>query len=275
MKKRRSETQVSRAVIDQVMWITLDGVESMNSLTPSVLQGLDDAIAVAESDHTLRAVVLTGAGEAAFSVGMDLDFLESCFADPTGIFLPFLDSFHAVLLRLERLPVPVIARVNGLARAGGFEIILACDLVVAADDARVGDIHVEFGMSPGAGSSQRAPRKLGDQRAKALMLTPRWLDGPEMVEWGLAISAAARPDLDDAVENLLSGLRGRSRPAIAVTKHLLNAARSESFDDGLALERLLFARLQTEIGEAAEGYRAFVEKRSAEWGDVDVGPLFR
>jgi len=268
-------TQVSATVINQVMWITLDGVESMNSLTPSVLDGLDQAITDAENDHTLRAVVLTGAGEVAFSVGMDLTFLETCFADPTGTFLPFLDHFHAVLQRFEALPIPVIARVNGLARAGGFEIILACDLVVAADDARVGDIHVEFGMSPGAGSSQRAPRKLGDQRAKALMLLPRWLTGPEMVEWGLAISSVARPDLDAEVEGLLSGVRGRSRPAIAVTKHLLNAARSETFADGLELEKVLFARLQTEIAEAAEGYRAFVGKRPSQWGDVDVRSLFR
>lgn len=266
-------TQVRQVVTDQVMWITLDGAESMNSLTPSVLQGLDEAIASAETDHTLRAVVLTGAGDAAFSVGMDITFLEDCFSDPTAVFFPFLDDFHAVLLRLERLPVPVIARVNGLARAGGFEIILACDFVVAADEARVGDIHVEFGMSPGAGSSQRAPRKLGDQRAKALMLTPRWLNGPEMVEWGLALSSAPRADLDAEVETLLSSLRGRSRPAIAVTKHLLNASRFVSFDDGLALEKALFARLQTEIDEAAEGYRAFVEKRSPQWGDVDVRSL--
>lgn len=268
-------TKVGQAVIDQVMWITLDGVESMNSLTPSVLDGLDEAIAVAETDHTLRAVVLTGAGDSAFSVGMDITFLETCFADSTAIFFPFLDRFNAVLLRLERLPVPVIARVNGLARAGGFEIILACDLVVVANDARVGDIHVEFGMSPGAGSSQRAPRKLGDQRAKALMLTPRWLEGPEMVEWGLAISSVPRSDLDAEVEDLLLALRGRSRSAIAVTKHLLNASRSESFQDGLALEKLLFTRLQTEIDEAAEGYRAYVERRPPEWGDVDVRPLFR
>jgi enoyl-CoA hydratase/carnithine racemase len=266
-------TTVRLAVDNQVMTVVLDGPTSLNSLTPEVLDGLNAALDAAERDHTLRAVVVTGAGERAFSVGMDIDFLGSCFDDPQGTFLPFLRGYHAVLARIEQLGVPVVARVNGLARAGGFELILACDFVVAADEARVGDIHVEFGMPPGGGSSQRAPRKLGDQRAKALMLTPLWLDGRRMVEWGLALASAPRAELDAEVEKLLGLLRGRSRPALAITKRLINSTRSLTLEEGLRYEREMFSRLHEEVAEVAEGYRAFVEKRDPVWGDVDVRRL--
>jgi enoyl-CoA hydratase/carnithine racemase len=266
-------TTVRYAVDGQVLTVVLDGPASLNSLTPEVLDGLNEALDVAERDLTLRAVVITGAGDKAFSVGMDIDYLGACFADPRGTFLPFLETYHAVLRRIENLGVPVVARVNGLARAGGFELILACDFVIAADEARVGDIHVEFGVPPGGGSTQRGPRKLGDQRAKALMLTPMWLDGPKMVEWGLALASAPRAELDAEVDKLLALLRGRSRPALAITKRLINSAQSVTLEEGLAYEREMFARLHAEVGEVAEGYRAFVEKRAPVWGDVDVRQL--
>lgn len=263
-------TQVRWRVDDQVLHAVLDGEDTMNSIDPVVLDGLEAMMDAVEADHSLRAVVITGAGEKAFSVGMDLDFLGRCFGDPDGVFIPFLDRFHAVLRRLEHLPVPVIAKVNGLARAGGFELLLACDLVVAATEAKVGDIHINFGVPPGAGSSQRAPRKLGDQRAKALMLTPLWLDGPTMVEWGLALSTAPRADLDAEVERLLEGMRGRSRPVIAMVKRLTGAPQSMTLDEGLRLERALFEQFIHDVPDAAEGFTAFVEKRPAAWGDADV-----
>ncbi|HZJ07414.1 MAG TPA: enoyl-CoA hydratase/isomerase family protein [Nocardioidaceae bacterium] len=267
-------TEVLFRTAEQVMYITLSGPESMNSLTPKVIDGLNAALDLAEGDESLRAVVITGAGSKAFSVGMDITFLGDCFSDPQQVFLPFLRSFHKVLRRFEHLGVPVIARVNGLARAGGFEIILACDLVIAAEEAKVGDIHLDFGVPPGAGASQRAPRKLGDQKAKALLLTPLWLSGQKMVEWGLALSTAPLADLDAEVESLLGSIRGRSRPGIAITKRAINAAQSLSLDEGLRYERELFTRLHEEAPDAAEGYLAFVEKREPHWGDADVRELY-
>lgn len=257
----------------QVMHLLLDGEETLNSLDPDALDGLDAAIAEAESDADLRAVVITGAGEKAFSVGMDLTFLGRCFDDPTGTFVPFLRRYHALLRRLELLPVPVIARVNGLARAGGFELILACDIVVVADDTRVGDVHVAFGVPPGGGSSQRAVRKLGEQRAKALVLTSDWMDAATMVQWGLALSSVARDRLDDEVERLLASLRGISRPALAVTKHAMGAAADLPLDEGLNLELELFERLLATTPDLDEGYRAYVEGRPPSWGSADVRHL--
>ena len=266
-------TQVRWLVQDQVMRVVLDGESTMNSVDPTVVEGLEAMMDAVDADRSLRAVVITGAGSKAFSVGMDLTFLEQCFGDPDGVFVPFLSRFHAALTRLEQLPVPVIAQVNGLARAGGFELILACDIVVAAEEARVGDVHADFGVPPGAGSSQRAPRKLGDQRAKALMLTPMWLTGEQMVAWGMALSTVPREELDAEVERLLSGLRGRSRPVIGLVKHLVSAPHNLTLGEGLRLERELFRRFIHEVPDAAEGFQAFREKRPAHWGDADAMPL--
>lgn len=265
-------TEVLREVRDQVMYLTLHGPSTMNSMTPESMAGLEAALDEAEASTDLRALVITGWGERAFCVGIDITFLGDCFGDPEGVFLPYLDRFHAVLRRLERLPVPVVAAVNGLARAGGFEIILACDLVLVADEARVGDIHLEFGVPPGAGASQRAARKLGDQRAKVLMLTSMWLDATSMVEWGLALEAVPRAELPDAVERVVDRVRGLSRPGIAATKLTVGAAQDLTLTEGLAHERQMFERFLATEG-ADEGYRAFVEKRRPTWGRADVSSL--
>ncbi|MCK5891458.1 enoyl-CoA hydratase-related protein [Aeromicrobium sp.] len=266
-------TDVTYEVRDQIMHVLLDGEDTLNSLTPHTIAGLNTMIEAAEKDHSLRAVVIRGAGRKAFCVGMDITFLADCFGDPAGVFVPFLESYHATLLRLESLPVPVVAQVDGLARAGGFELILACDIVIAAEDAKVGDVHVSFGVPPGAGASQRAVRKLGDQRAKALMLTPTWLDGPAMVQWGLALASHPYEELDAAVEAFVGSMRGQSRPVMAITKHLLTDARERGFREGLDHELALFKRLLAEVPDHAEGFTAFVERREPFWGDADVSGL--
>ncbi|MFC6152122.1 enoyl-CoA hydratase/isomerase family protein [Nocardioides yefusunii] len=265
-------TVVLREVRDQVMYLTLHGPETLNSMTPEAMTGFEEALDEAEADTSLRAVLITASGERAFSVGIDITFLGECFGDPQGVFLPYLDRFHAVLRRIELLPVPVVTAVNGLARAGGFEIILASDLVVVAEEAKIGDIHLQFGVPPGAGASQRAARKLGDQKAKALMLTSKWLDAATAVAWGLALEAVPRTHLMAAAEALVDTLRGLSRPGIAATKLTVAAAQDLSLADGLAYERKIFAKFLTSEG-AAEGYLAFVEKREPRWEDADVSHL--
>lgn len=260
-------TQVRFAASDQVLRITLDGPDSLNSITPEVVSGLHGALDYAETDTSLRAIVIRGVGKA-FSVGMDIAFLGECFADPQGLFARFTADYHELLDRLEAFPVPSIAAVNGLARAGGFELLLACDFVVAADEARVGDIHLDFGMVPGAGASIRAYRKVGDQRARLLMLTPTWLSGEQMVGWGLAVAHAPGAELDAAVADFTDLLKGRSRPAIAAVKGLLNVAGDLIKSEGLEREHEVFRRYVLEVPDMAEGYKAFVEKREAHWGDV-------
>ncbi|GAA1793920.1 enoyl-CoA hydratase/isomerase family protein [Actinomadura chokoriensis] len=246
------------------MTITLNGPDRMNSLDPDTLDGLNAALDEAERDTALTSLVITGTGRA-FCVGMDIDFLGECFADPPKVFLPFIRRFHEFLDRLEASPLPSIAAVNGLARAGGFELLLACDFVIAADEAKVGDTHSDFGIVPGAGASQRAPRKLGDQRARALLLAGRWLTGPEMADWGLALASVPAADLPAEVSRLTAALADRSRTVTGIIKRLVNAAPDLTLAEGLRLERELFTRFHEEAADADEGYRAYVEKRRPIW----------
>lgn len=248
------------------MQVILDGPGSLNSLTPDVLERLDAALSLAEQSTSLRALVLRGVGRA-FCVGMDIDFLGECFANPFGVFVPFTRRYHELLDRLEALPVVSVAAVNGLARAGGFELLLACDFVVAADEARVADTHRDFGVVPGAGASVRASRKLGDQKARALMLAGRWLTGAEMTQWGLALTNVPLAELDEEVRRLTDQLCGSSRQVTAAIKQVLNVAPDLQLAEALRLERELFVRFLESARDASEGYRAYVEKRAPNWGD--------
>ncbi|WP_395103802.1 enoyl-CoA hydratase/isomerase family protein [Actinomadura sp. SCN-SB] len=257
-------TEVVPTVTGTVMTITLNGPDRMNSLDPGTLDGLNAALDAAERDPSLTSLVITGTGRA-FCVGMDIGFLGDCFADPPGVFVPFIRRYHEFLDRLEAFPLPSVAAVNGLARAGGFELLLACDFVLAADEARVGDTHSDFGIVPGAGASQRAPRKLGDQRARAMLLAGRWLTGPEMVDWGLALASVPAAELPEEVGRLTGALADRSRTVTAIIKRLLNAASELTPAEGLRLERELFTRFHEEVADADEGYRAYVEKRRPNW----------
>jgi enoyl-CoA hydratase/carnithine racemase len=174
-----------------------------------------------------------------------------------------LRRFGGVLRGLEALPVPVVAAVGGLARAGGFELILACDLAVAADEARIGDVHTSFGVPPGGGSTQRAPRRLGPQRAAELIFTGRWLSGTEAAAYGLALVSVPRAGLDAAVEEVLDQLRAKPRPALATAKAMLAAGRDLPLAGGLDAEIELFVRHLREHPEAREGLDAFLEGRRA------------
>lgn len=207
-------------VSNHVLRAAIDRPDAMNAIDESVIAGLDTARRTVVDDDSVRAMVITGRGSRAFCAGLDLDLLERAF-DDLRYFRSVLERLQDVLLGLEDLPVPVVAAVNGLTRAGGFELLLACDLVVVAEEARIGDGHLEVSVIPGGGGSQRAPRKLGDQRARELILLGRWLNGTEAVDVGLALEAVPRARLMSAVDDLLDPLGDRSRDAVGVVKSLL------------------------------------------------------
>ena len=122
--------------------------------------------------------------------------------------------------------MPVIALVHGFVLAGGLELMLACDMAIAAEDARIGDQHVNFGLMPGGGSTQRLPRRIGMQRAMELLTTGRWLSGAEAAEWGLVRRAVPADTLDQELEALVSPLRTKSRPGLGWTSRWRKEART-------------------------------------------------
>ena len=161
------------AAQDGIARAVLNRPEQMNAISPDLLEDLDRVCAAVEGDATIRVLTLTASGRA-FCAGADLKAVKELSPDRvkgTG----FMRRWHGVFDRIEALPVPVIAGVHGLALAGGLELLLVADLVIADEAARIGDQHANFGLVAGGGGSHRLPRLVGARRAKELMLLGGWL----------------------------------------------------------------------------------------------------
>ena len=143
--------------------------------------------------------------------------------------------------------------------------MMACDMALVADNARIGDQHVNFGLMPGGGSTIRLPRLVGPQRAMELLTTGRWLNGPEAVEWGLALRSAPLEELDEELEKLVAPLRGKSRPGLGWIKQVTHQGRDLTVRDGSSVEQMAFAQYVATSGHPAEGVQAFVEKRTPQF----------
>ena len=246
-----------------VATIRLNRPDAMNALSPSLMEEFSSAVTEVENDDEIKALVVRGEGRA-FCAGADLPYFETAFADAATLDL-VLRRMNTLLFKLEALPVPVIAVVHGFALAGGLELMMACDMVIVAEDARIGDQHVNFGLMPGGGSTQRLPRRVGMQRAMELLTTGRWLSGVEAVEWGLALRAVPIEGLDDELEGLLAPLRTKSRPGLGWIKSVTMRGQDLALRDGIALESLAFAQYVFTSSHPSEGIQAFKEKRQPEF----------
>jgi len=238
--------------------ITLDRPAQLNAISPELLEDLDRACALVEGDASVRAVTLTAAGRA-FCAGADLRAVRELSPDAAR-WSAFMGLWHRVFDRIEALPVPVIAGVHGLALAGGLELVLVADLVVADEAARLGDQHANFGLVAGGGGSQRLPRLIGARRAKELMLLGGWLTAAEALAWGLVNRVAPAGTVTAVVEEIAATLAAGSASANRTVKALVSRAFDAELGEGLALERRLVA-LHMRSADAAEGLRAFAEKR--------------
>jgi enoyl-CoA hydratase/carnithine racemase len=248
---------------DRVAYLTINRPDALNAIDEDVLTEFAENLEGVSADTSIKALVITGAGDA-FCVGLDIDLLSRAFSD-LDYFRRILDRFKQLLLAVEALPVPVVAQVNGLARAGGFELILACDLVVISEAARIGDTHLAFGIVPGGGSTQRLPRKIGSQRARELIFTGRWMNAPEAAEAGLALTAVEPQDLPAAVEKLADRFRPLSRPCLAATKSAMRLGADLPLEQALELELDEFMRYLEQEPTSREGYLAYVEGRNPSW----------
>ena len=241
-------------------WLTLNRPEAMNAINPALLAGMADGLDRAEANGELAAVVITGAGRA-FSAGADLKAVKAYLADGGEAFgAEFLPMINAVLDRIESFRLPVIAQVNGLALAGGLEILLACDLVIAAESARIGDAHANFGLIPGAGGSVRLPRKIGPTRAKLLMFTGAFLEAAELVAPGLVNQVVADDQLTATVEALVGQLSTKSPLGLQRMKQLVNEGLEQPLAAALRLENAAI-RAHATSADMAEGLAAFEAKR--------------
>ncbi|PSL06118.1 enoyl-CoA hydratase [Haloactinopolyspora alba] len=224
----RPAGRVDVRVDDDVCWITLERSERLNALDPPMLSGLADALD-GVADTGARAVVISGAGERAFCAGADVRVLAE--TPPEDVLRSNLTG-HDVFDRIQRLPVPVVAAISGVALGGGLELALACDVRVAAEHSRLGLPEVSMGVIPGWGGTWRLAEAVGAARARELILTGRLVDAEEAARLGMVHDVVPGERLVPAVTELAVTFASRSAPALAAAKRALAAvsdhARSQA-----------------------------------------------
>ena len=242
--------------------LTLDRPAELNPLDHDTIRALRAALDALDREPRVRAIAVTGAGRA-FSAGGDMKKHRTQQRDPVG-FPAFLDDLHGLLTAMGAAATPVIALVNGIAVAGGIELLLGCDFAIAAESARIGDAHLPYGQMGGGGSLTLLPRTVGPARARELVFTGRLLSATEAREWGLVSRVVPDADLHLAGVEIARGLATRSPLAVANAKRTLNAAYWDgtAIAAGLRLERETAGRYGLTSADAHEGLAAFAEKRA-------------
>jgi enoyl-CoA hydratase/carnithine racemase len=240
-------------ISDAVVYATLDRPKVRNAIDADMVTGLSFAVDVAERRHH-RLLMIRGAG-GSFCAGADLGDVERLRSEPQ-LLDDFMRRLGEVLDRIEAGSFASLAVVEGHAVAGGLEILLACDLSVAATTARIGDGHVRYGLVPAAGSSVRLTSALTPARSNYLLLTGNLLTGQQAGDWGL-VSAVAEPgDLDDVVESIVDSVIRRGRATTAAIKTMTASARERPQPEALGVEREIFGR-HIQSDEATAGLAAF------------------
>jgi enoyl-CoA hydratase/carnithine racemase len=246
------------------LWATLDRPRSLNGITPDTVTGLHAALDRAESDPTVRAVVLAAAGRV-FCAGADLSHVggtrrvEVADAAPDGL-REFLEAVGGLLDRIEAFGKPVVAAVQGLAVAGGLELVLACDIVVAARSAAFGDAHANYGLLPGGGASVRLPRRVGPSTARQLMFTGATVPAADLAHTDLVTHLVDDADLAATVDELVDSIAAKSPLGIARMKELLLAGVALPAEEALRRE-IDAAAEHAHSADFAEGLAAFADRR--------------
>jgi enoyl-CoA hydratase len=231
--------------------------EVRNALDLATVQELTAGVAALSADGGVGAIVITGAGEAVFVSGADINDIR---ARSRNDGLAAINS--TLFAAIDKCPKVTIAAVNGLALGGGCELALSCDLRVAADHAKFGQPEVGLGIIPGAGATQRLPRIIGLGRAKQLILTGDAIDAPKALEWGLVSAVVPAGELMAHALALAERVLARGPLAIRLAKLALNASARVDLDSGLLIETLAQA-ICFESADKQEGTTAFLEKRPA------------
>lgn len=245
-------------VQDAVAKITFNRPEKLNAMTGTTFQEITDALDMADKDNDVRVLVITGKGRA-FCAGVDLKFAEKELTNLKSQ-TDFLTIGKELLQKIEAISKPVIAAINGLALAGGFEILLACDLAVAKDDAMIGDQHMRVGMFGAGGTPYRLPLLIGLRRAKEIIFTGKWLSGKEAEKIGLVNRAVPAEEFENAVNEMAAELAEKSPTAMRLTKSFMN--KTILSDADVRLESAMLSAIVNDTSEDHdEALKAFGEKR--------------
>lgn len=243
---------------DHIAKITLNRPEVLNAVDPTTYTELYAAAEDIAADKEIRVLVITAKGRA-FCAGADLKAVQPILGSATKV-LEFLSGFHRAYNAIENLNIPVIAAVNGLALAGGIELVEACDIIIAAESAQLGDQHANFGLVAGGGGTQRLPRQIGFRKAKELLLTGDWLSAREAEALGLVNKVVPDDKLEEATNEMAQKLAKKSPMASACVKMLANKGIQTDLYTALQME-IAAVSMHFMTEDLAEGLKAFIEKR--------------
>ena len=232
-----------------VRTVTLNNPERLNAFAPAGFRALTTALDDAAADPTVSVVVIEGAGKA-FSSGVDLRALSEPGADTAD----FGHAFAPLIVALVEFPKPLVAAVHGVAVGIGLTMLLFCDVVYVAEDARLRAPFTSLGTAPEAASSWMLAKVIGAQRASELLLTARWLSGVEAAEFGLAAAAVPADSVRARAREAAAQIAGNVGPAVLAAKRLLRQGWSEEARAAVAREDDAARELIRELGSFAQGF---------------------
>ncbi len=223
---------VLHTVADGVARIMLNRPKQMNAVTVALAVELERAIRAVGTTPTVNVVLIQGAG-GHFCAGGDFNEVQRLRSDGPDALRTLFDAFRRATDAIGALEVPVVAAVQGVAMAGGFELMQAADIVLVSDDARIADNHINFAMIPGGGSTLRLPQLVGRQRALGLLLSGDQITGQDALRYGLAYRSFEPSEFDTGVERFVLDLAGRRRAAVTSIKRLVHRGQQRSTALGL------------------------------------------
>ena len=241
--------------------LTINRPKVLNSLTGEVVQELECALYELDLDASVKAVVITGAGDKAFVAGADIKEMAEISAFDAH---DFASKGQRLMLLMGKMRKPVIAAVNGFALGGGLELALACDFIYASEKAKFGFPEVGLGIIPGFGGTQNLPRLIGPNRASELIFSGRIITAAKAHEWGIVNEVFAPEELLPKALATAQEIAGKSPLGVRYAKDSLVNGLNMTKEDGFRYESSLFGVLFA-TGDQREGMGAFIEKRTAEF----------
>ena len=239
---------------------TINRPKALNALNSQVLEDLNELVDLVNADEEIRALVLTGAGEKAFVAGADIGEM-STLTKAEGE--AFGKKGNDVFRKLETMPIPTFAAINGFALGGGCELSMSCDIRICADTAVFGQPEVGLGITPGFGGTQRLARLVSPGMAKQLIYTARNIKADEALRIGLVNAVYPAEELMAAAEKMAATIAANAPIAVRACKKAINEGLDVDMDAALVIEEKLFGSC-FETADQAEGMGAFLEKRKHE-----------
>lgn len=236
--------------------ITLNRPASLNALTPLMIRELKNALKEISDDATCKVLILKGAGRA-FSAGVDLKAMNESLVGGQFTSYEIIQEGNDIARILRTMPQPAIVQVHGHCYTGATELMMFFDLIVAAEDAKIGDTHAKWGIMPTWGMTQRLPRLVGINKAKELSFTCKPITGKEAERIGLVNRAVPLEELDKTGLDLANDIMQNSAQTIAALKHLYNEGIHTTLEEGLKIE----TDYKVQITDRTEFLRAFEKNK--------------